>query len=315
MTIYTQTLSSIVILTAVILMVVSLRRLGVLEAEQGKLFAELVTKLTLPATIFHALSHAVLEWKYIAIVLIMLGGELLLLLLARFIGGRLRLTPAQMGSFLLASVFGSSTLLGYAMIVQVFPRNPGALAEAAFISELGVGLPLFTVGVLIAIYYGQREKGEHIAGSVLAFFRSPIFIAIAAGTLWSLLGLPLRGALPTPFFDAVSIVAHANTFLVTLLVGVTLRFDSLKTVAAIAAAAVGIKLIATPLAIVLPAQYLTLDAWQLQVLVIESAMPSAMLSVALAGRYGCDTALASKLIFATLVFSTVSVAMMMYLVG
>ena len=316
MTIYAQTLASIVVLALIILLIVLLRRRGVLDAAYGSLFADLVTKLTLPATIFYALAHSTLEWKYVTIVAVMFGGEMAVLAIARLAAGFLHLTPEKMGSFLLASVFGSSALLGYALVVQVFPHNSDALAEAVFVSELGVGLPLFTVGVMIAIYYGRKAQGgRQIARSVLAFFRSPIFAAIVGGALWSVLKLPVSGGMLTPLFDSVSVIAQANTFLVTLLVGVTLRFDSIKAVAWIVAAALGIKLIVSPLVIALPASCLALEPWQLQVLVIESAMPSAMLSVALTGRYGGDTALASKLVFATLVLSSVSVAVMMFLVG
>ena len=316
MSIYTQTLGSTVVLAAIILLIVALRGRGVPDASQGGLFADLVTKLTLPAMIFYALAHATLEWKYVTIVLIMFAGEMVLLAVARIVGAFLRLAPEQMGAFLLASVFGSSALLGYALVAQVFPHDSEAMAEAAFVSELAVGLPLFTVGVFIAMYYGQKaSRRSDIFGSILAFFRSPIFVAIVAGTLWSILELPLGGAVMRPFFDAVHIVAQANTLLVTLLVGVSLRFDSFRQILGIAAAAVVIKLGLTPLVCTLPAAYLGLEAWQLQVLLIESAMPSAMLSVALAKRYGCDAALASKLVFATLLFSTVSVAVMMRLIG
>jgi malate permease and related proteins len=316
MTIYTQTLGSIVVLAAIILLIVSLRRGGLLDASYGTLFADLVTKLTLPATIFYALSHAVLEWKYVTIVAVMFAGELLLLLVARLAGALLRLAPEQTGSFLLASVFGSSALLGYALVAQVFPHNSDAMAEAVFVSELGVGLPLFTVGVFVAMYYGKKARDRSdIFGSMLSFFRSPIFIAIVAGTAWSILKLPLQGPVMVPVFEAVHVVAQANTFLVTLLVGVSLRFDSLRPIAGIVFAALVIKLALSPLACTLPAYYLRLEPWQLQVLLIESAMPSAMLSVALAKRYGCDAGLASKLVFATLLLSTVSVAVMMRLMG
>ena len=316
MSVYTQTLGSIIVLAAIILLIVLLQRKGIFDASDSTLFADLVIKLTLPATIFYALAHSALEWKYVTIVAVMFAGEMVLLAFARVVGIFLRLTPAQMGSFLLASVFGSSALLGYALVAQVFPQNSDAMAEAVFVSELGVGLPLFTVGVFVAMYYGRKaQAGSDVLGSMLAFFRSPIFAAVVAGTLWSVWKLPLHGAVMLPVFDAVRIVAQANTFLVTLLVGVSLRFDSLRQIAGIVLAALVIKLLLSPLVCTLPAEYLGLEPWQLQVLLIESAMPSAMLSVALAKRYGCDAALASKLVFATLLVSAVSVAVMMRLMG
>ena len=58
------------------------------------------------------------------------------------------------------SVFGSSALLGYPLIAELFPHNSAVLTEAAFVSELGVGLPLFTIGVMIAIYFGDSKQNE-----------------------------------------------------------------------------------------------------------------------------------------------------------
>jgi predicted permease len=59
-----------------------------------------------------------------------------------------------------------------------------------------------------------------------------------------------------------------------------------------------------------------LQDWQVQVLVLEAAMPSALLTVVFAKTYGCDAKLASKLIFATLVISSVTaIAMFGMLAG
>ncbi|HRX54273.1 MAG TPA: hypothetical protein P5016_07170, partial [Verrucomicrobiales bacterium] len=45
---------------------------------------------------------------------------------------------------------------------------------------------------------------------------------------------------------------------------------------------------------------------QRQVLILESSMPSALLSVTLSARYGCDAVLASRLVLATAAMSLVT---------
>ncbi len=312
MTIYLHTLTSIFILVMIILLVVYLRHKNFIKQENSILFSWLVMQITLPALIFHALAHATMEWHYLLLFLIMFSMEMLLLSIAWGMGKLLKLKPAQMGSFLLVSAFGSSALLGYPLIVELFPNNSEVLAEAAFVSELGVGLPLFTVGVMIAIYYGDSklEKTTPFSGAI-EFFRSPIFLAIAAGALWSLLSLPTKGVFMEPFFDMIHILASANTFLVTLLVGVLLQFGSLYNIIKIIVAVIILKLILSPILVSLPASFMTLNVWQLQVLVLDAAMPSAMLSVVLAKRYGCDAQLAAKLVFVTLFASIITVSMML----
>jgi len=311
---YLHTLTSILILAALILLVVMLRRRGMLKEENGILFSRLVTQVTLPALIFSALAGSVIKWDYVLLFLFMLFSELVLLLLAWLTGKVLKLEPRQMGSFLLLSAFGSSALLGYALIVELFPDNLAALAEGTFVSELGVGLPLFTIGVMITMYYGRdKEEGKALQSGAMLFFSSPIFIAIILGLIWSFSPLGTEGILITPLFEALHLIAKANTFLVALTVGVLLSFSSLRHIIPIALAVVFIKLLLEPLLVYFPANMLSLETWQMQVLLLEAAMPSAMLSVVLAKQYGCDAKLAAQLVFVTLMVSLFTVSVMMNL--
>ena len=244
----------------------------------------------------------------------MIASEFILFVLAWLVGKSLKLPHKQMGSFLLVSIFGSSALLGYALIIQLFPHNTSALAEGVFISELGVGLPLFTLGVFIAMYYGKadQEASSLIKGGLL-FFKSPIFIAIVLGLLWSFSPLETQGTFITPLFEAIYIVGKANTFLVALTVGVLLNFSTLHNIITIGLSVIVLKLIVAPLLVYFPANMLSLEPWQLQVLLLESSMPSAMLSVVLARQYGCDAKLAAQLVFITLTVSLFTVSFMMNL--
>jgi len=314
MNIYLHTFTSILILALIILLIVVLKNRGMIKQEYGILFSKLVTQVTLPALIFDALSRSVLEWQYILLFLYMFLTEMLLLFIAWTVGRILKLSSGQMGAFLLVSAFGSSALLGYALIVELFPANAAALAEGSFVSELGVGLPLFTIGVIIAMHYGNTQtKQSDSLHTAMLFFRSPIFIAIILGLLWSFSALGTKGILITPLFEAMHIIAQANTFLVALTVGVLLNITSIKNIIPIAVNVVLIKLILSPLVVYLPASMLTLEDWQMQVLLLEAAMPSAMLSVVLAKQYGCDAKLAAQLVFITLFISLFTTAVMINL--
>jgi len=311
---YLHTLTSIFILAVIILLVAWLRKIGTLKEKQGALFAKLVTQITLPALIFDALARSSFEWQYVLLFIYMFLTEMLLLAIAWSVGKIMKLPAEQMGSFLLVSAFGSSALLGYALIVELYPTNIAALTEGTFVSELGVGLPLFTVGVMVMMHYGQKEQNTQSSlHGALQFFKSPIFIAIVLGLLWSFSPLGSKGILITPLFEATHIIAKANTFLVALTVGVLLNFLSLRQIIGIAVAAVVIKLFLSPLLIYLPASMLSLKSWQLQVLLLEAAMPSAMLSVVLAKQYGCDAKLAAQLVFITLLVSLFTTAIMINL--
>ncbi|MDG4812287.1 AEC family transporter [Hydrogenovibrio sp. 3SP14C1] len=305
---------SILILIALISLVVLVRKIGIVKQENGALFAQIVTHLTLPATIFYALSHAQdLQWDYALVVLFILGTEVILLAFAWWIGRQLKLPKPKLGSLMLVSAFGSSALLGYAIVEQVFPTDLNAISEAVFISELGVGVGLFTVGTLVAIYFGGHQTQSKITAlqSLLTFTKSPIFISIVLGILYGQLQLPLDGIFFTEIFNAVHLIAQANTFFVVLTIGVMLEFSGFKHILVLAVVAIILKLIISPILVWLPTLALPLQQWQMEVILLESAMPSAMLSVVLAKRYGCDAHLASRLVYITTLASAMTILFML----
>ena len=308
---YEKIVISIATLMSVILIAVLLRNRGVIREEQGKLFADLVTHVTLPALVFSSLSHATIYPEYALLAILMVAAELASLALAWAVGKRLSLENAQMGAFMLVSAFGSSSFLGYALISQVFPGNIDAMTEAVIISEVGLVPVLFTVGTMVAIYYGRSDldsRGRLLAST--SFFKSPLFFSLVAGVCWSMLQLPVEGKLLTPIFNFLEVLSSANTFLVAMTVGVLLHFSGMRAIVWVVLFTVLIKLILKPLLVWAPTLAMDLQDWVVQVLVLEAAMPSALLTVVFAKTYGCDAKLASKLIFATLVISSVTVIAM-----
>jgi len=308
---YEKIVISIATLMSVILIAVLLRNRGVIREEQGKLFADLVTHVTLPALVFSSLSHATIYPEYALLAILMVAAELASLALAWAVGKRLSLENAQMGAFMLVSAFGSSSFLGYALISQVFPGNIDAMTEAVIISEVGLVPVLFTVGTMVAIYYGRSDldsRGRLLAST--SFFKSPLFFSLVAGVCWSMLQLPVEGKLLTPIFHFLEVLSSANTFLVAMTVGVLLHFSGMRAIVWVVLFTVLIKLILKPLLVWAPTLAMDLQDWVVQVLVLEAAMPSALLTVVFAKTYGCDAKLASKLIFATLVISSVTVIAM-----
>ena len=70
---------------------------------------------------------------------------------------------------------------------------------------------------------------------------------------------------------------------------------------------VGIKLFINPIFALIGASALGLPSLATEILVIESAMPSGAIAAVVAGRYGCDGALASALVIATYIVSLVTI--------
>jgi predicted permease len=311
MDIQLRVISTIFVLVCLILLAAGLRRAGLVKESNGQLFSTLVTRVTLPALIFKSLAHSVLHWEYAVLALLMLMAEVASLGLA-WLGGRaMRLSPPQLGSVMLVAGFGSSSLLGYALISQVYSSDNQAIAEAVIISELGVGPALFTLGTMIALFYGSSSGAlDARITEALKFFRSPIFFSVLLGLGWSFLALPTDTAYLKPLFQALEILGSANTLLVAMTVGLVLHLQGLKSLFGVALLVVTIKLILKPVLVWLPATGLGMTDTQIQILVLEAAMPSAMLAVVLASSYGCDARLASRLVLVTSLASCITVVTM-----
>ena len=176
MAIYQQLISSIAVLVGLIGLAMFLRWIGIVKEKDGQVFSKLVTQITLPALIFVSLAKTSIEWSEGFLALIMFIAEIASLALAWILGRAMKLSAPQQGALMLVSGFGSSSLLGYALINQVFPGNTQALTEAVVVSEIGVGPALFTIGTMLAMYYGgQKVDGKDRFSAPLKFFRSPIF--------------------------------------------------------------------------------------------------------------------------------------------
>lgn len=295
---------SVVALLGVILFAAWLRNRGILKEEHGALFARLVTDLTLPAMIFVSLARTPVRWAELQLPPLMLLAEGLCLVLAWLVAKTSRLPRAQVGAFVLAAAFGSSAFLGYALAAQVFAGDAEAVSDVVITSELGVGSAIFTVGVLVAMVYGSEGGGVRrniLAG--LAFFRSPIFISLVLGIVFSQVTLPMENPVVATVFRALDALAQANTLLVMLTVGVMLRFRRLGASMPLVLAACAIKLVVEPLAAYMLARGVGCSEMFQKVLMLEAAMPAATLSVVLSRRHGCDSELASLLVFATTLMS------------
>jgi malate permease and related proteins len=307
MNVQLRIVSSIVILVVLICFAMFLKKVGLFEEQEGKVFSRLITNVTLPALIFGSLARTELYWDDSLLPVVMIGATLVCLALGWVVGRALRLKGTQLGPVVLVAGFGSSSLLGFALIREVFPGNDHILAEAAIISGLGVQPILFTVGTLIALYYGdQRDFAEHPYRSALRYFRSPIFLSMIAGIAAIFLHFHANPIFKS-VMDGLNVVGSANTFMVTLAVGLLLEFSGLRDVARTGVGVGVVKLVLMPTLLWVSAVTLKLPSWQVHVLVIQGSMPSAMLAVVLASAYGCDGKLASKLVLATTVPSIITV--------
>lgn len=309
---YSSLIQSMAVIIGLILVVLLLRYKSVITIQQKPVFGRLVTDFTLPALIFTSLSRQPLAKDELLAVGAMMISLLVCMMLAWLVGRALKLESRTLGAFILVASFGSSSTLGYALVSQAFSGQPAILAEAVIISEIGVGILIFTVGVAVAMYFG-RPEGSSLTSGLKAFLISPIFIALILGLAIAQFNLTLTGPAATIAFRILDLIGESLPIFVALTIGLMLRPIPLRSLSYIIIAAAVIKLIAKPLIAFTIAETEFFPSMETEILLIETAMPSGTVAAVLADRYGCDGATASALVVATYGLSLLTIPLIMLL--
>lgn len=310
-----QVFETVLAFTIVVLLGLILRKYSIIKREDAKVFTSLLTKVVLPASIFLQLSATPIRSNQLLMVAAVFIAGIASMFLALLAGKLLRLSKDKTGALILTSSFGSSSLIGYPFIAFSFPGNSEALADAVMLSELGVGLPMFILGPLIAIYFGNKSENFNLKTALsFEYFRSPIFIAVILGIGVSFIPFDRSNAIIAPFFEALQMINGAMTILASLILCLQLKIIPLKGMIIMFVVSAVIQMWFQPFIGHIQANLYQLSAIQTQVLILISSMPSAILGPVFASHYNCAPETASALVMAHIVSSVLMVPAMYYLV-
>lgn len=298
---------AIATLLALVLFGLLLKRCGFVDETHGRVISRLVTNVTLPAVVVVSLSRSRILWNELGLAFVMLVAGAVGLMLGWLIAKVFRLGRPQAAAVILASGFANASMLGFAVVAQIFPGDRNDLVEAVMLSGIGSQPLIFLLGTMIAIHYGAAEvSASNRVRASLRYFSSPIFFAFVIGLALSIFVGPVSNPIYDHVLEGLKVVGEANTFLVTLAVGLLLqlRFPGKLLLTAVLVAAS--KLVIMPLLAWSLGRSLGPSAWQLEVLVLEAGMPSAMLAVTLCSAYNCDDRLAASLVLVTTALSVMT---------
>lgn len=299
----------VIMMVAIISLAYLLKHFKVLKKEDSLLFSKMVVQVTLPAVIFSSLAVKTFNSEFIIMALIMAAVEVSMMVLAWATARVLKFDRGETGALILVSAFGMTSLLGYPIIRQAFPGSALAMEEAVVTSEFGVGLLLFIMGPLIAMYYGESKvEGKEIWLSIKKFFISPIFISLIAGIAFSMAPFNKDSAFFSLFIRFFTLIGHANLFFVALIIGLMLELKNMRNIYLFVALAILLKLVIKPLLAVWLTDISNITVMMREIVLIETALPSAILTVVFARQYKCRPDLVSMAIMVTLVVSIASVS-------
>jgi malate permease and related proteins len=297
----------------VVLMVVILKKKKVLSTGDIKSYSKLMTTAILPAVIFLQLSVNPVNGHQFILVMIMFLAGVSSMIITWIIGVIMRLKNETLGMLIITSTFGSSALIGYPLIQFAFPGNTIAMTDAILISELGVGVPIFTLCPIVASYYGSGSSGVNaMITTFLNYLKSPIFISIIAGLVVSQFQVIVDTPFMAPFWEALRMIQGTLTVMACLILGLQLKFKSVRKIIPLFIISSLIQIGIQPLLTGFGADLMHVDLLDKQVLILIAAMPSAVLGTVFATQYNCDPESASELVFLNIMVSLIGVPLVYY---
>ncbi|MFQ5344402.1 MAG: AEC family transporter [Mariprofundus sp.] len=271
--------------------------------------AQSVYHIFLPALVLHVLWQSPIDLNTIRIPVVAALAVLLSLLAAFLLYGNGALVRAflpgnankTIGALLLASAFGNFSYLGLPVLSQTF----GDWAQVIAIQfDLLASTPiLFSVGIILARYYGNSGTGIH---PLLSLLQVPAIWAAVGGLLLSSFSI----SVPVWVDNALVTLGAAVVPLMLLSVGMALRWQSgwaaripvLLPVLVIQLLLMPLIAWAAAIGVGMPAQYLAPT-------IIEAAMPTMVLGLVICDRFKLDVAFYAEAVTLTTVCSMLTLPM------
>jgi len=267
-----------------------------------RVIGAMVLNVFLPALTFKVLSQAPVNADLIAIpavAIITAGASMLLawLVYARLL--RRRLQPPAIGAMIVASTFCNATYLGLPVVSSVVGAD---YARVAILFDLlGMSLVLFTVGTVLCVEYGTRGERHTVWEGIRQVLRLPPFLAALLGLAVNLSGL----GVPTWLLQATTVAGQVVAPAMLFSIGLALGVPRLSMVPALTPALV-IKLIVAPVVGSLAIGLLLTDVPTARATLLEAAMPTMVLTIVFAERYGLDEELLAQAILFSTVLSMIT---------
>jgi predicted permease len=269
----------------------ALRRLGVIREKHAVLITSYVINFSLPCLTLMTIGRLDLRNTDFTVVLVawavIAAGACLSYNTGKFLG----LTGGKLRTFILVVTFPNTCFLGYPLTFALF--GGAGLPFAVIYDQMGM-VPLFlTLGFFVA-------GGKKSLASALKF---PPFIALLFALLINLAGLTI----PAPVASFLKGAGWTTLPLTIFLIGIKVTLKSVRDYKNVAASLM-LRMIVVPALLFISLTLLGMKGLPYDVALLESAMPSALITSILAFRYNLDEEFAIASISAGTMLSMVGIA-------
>ncbi|THJ11719.1 MAG: hypothetical protein CAF43_003315 [Nitrospira sp. CG24C] len=278
---------SLQVFIAIFVVGVLLRSFAVLTKAHAERLATLVFSLCLPATILvslDAVTFSSTEWKLPAAACLI---TLPLLLCSWLLTRLLRLTRPKQGGFLLATGLINSVYFSYPVVLATFGEE--GLGHAVLF-DVGQSLLTLTVVYGLAVWFGASAPTT--GSTMVRFFSAP--------PLWALCGilaLKLAGlSLPPLLHQLLTPIHLTTTPLASLVLGLSISVTALRHNVPVALLGVAVRMGGGLLLGLAAVLILDLTGLERAIVILVSAMPSAVNAVIFASETHLDEDLVASIV-------------------
>ncbi|MEZ5357252.1 MAG: AEC family transporter [Candidatus Zixiibacteriota bacterium] len=210
------------------------------------------------------------------------------------------------GTLLLVVPLGNTAFLGLSIIPVFFGRE--AVPYGVMYDQLGSFLALATYGAVIASIYG-KSNGVTLKSLVVKVVTFPPFIFL-------LIGILIRDyPLPEMANDILGVLSWTLVPAAMIAIGFNLSFKIERRLYGPLVSALLLRLLVTPLCILLLVIILRLTGPAAQISVFQAAMPSMITAAVLASDKGLDKTLSTAIVSLGLIISLGTLPLISYIIS
>jgi predicted permease len=254
-------------------------------------FIDLIVYIAGPCLIFSSISRSTINLTDFTM---LAGAALAIILIMAFTAFLIfKLTHSDKTGLYLPLVFGNTSYLGYP--VALFAFGMAGLSRAVVFDMMN-SLVIFSLGIYIV-----NRKNE-----LLEAFKLPLLYAVIAGLTVNLLHIPVPDVLFTPL-EMIGMITIPLALLVLGYKLTTIKISAAK----IAVFASLFRICGGFLVALVLIQLLSIDGLVKDILLLQAAMPSAVMSMILAAKYNRDASLVASVVLITTALSMISIPLIL----
>ena len=256
---------------------------------------DLIVYIAGPCLIFSSISRSDIDLADFFTIALSAAGVILILAFLVFV--ILKAVKSERAGLYLPMTIGNTGYIGYP--VALFAFGIAGLSRAVVYDMIG-SLFLYSLGIYIIHHKNELKE----------IFKVPLIYAVVIGLLFGLLKIPV----PEIIFKPVEMIGMVTIPLALLILGYKLteiKISSAKT----AAFASLFKILGGFLAALLIVKIFSISGLARNIILLQAAMPSAVMSMILTAKYNRDAELVASVVLITTVLSIFTIPLILWYLG